>query len=154
MSLKEYRKKRDFVKTPEPSGEEARDAAGRFVYVIQKHAASRLHYDLRLEERGLLASWAVPKEPPHKKGEKRLAVRTEDHPLEYASFQGTIPDGEYGAGKVEIWDEGTYVPLEMTSDKRIIEIRGRRLTGRYALIRLKPREGEKSENWLFFKMDG
>jgi bifunctional non-homologous end joining protein LigD len=153
MSLKEYRKKRDFVKTPEPSGGEARDAAGRLVYVIQKHAASRLHYDLRLEERGLLASWAVPKEPPDKKGEKRLAVRTEDHPLEYASFRGTIPDGEYGAGKVEIWDEGTYVALETTSDKKIIEIRGRRLTGRYALIRLKPRKGEKSENWLFFKMD-
>jgi DNA ligase D-like protein (predicted 3'-phosphoesterase) len=153
MSLKEYAKKRDFTKTPEPAGASRPKAgAGGLVYVIQKHTASHLHYDLRLEENGVLASWAIPKAPPAAKGEKRLAVRTEDHPLGYADFEGVIPEPEYGAGTVEIWDRGTYAAVETTDSKRIVDIRGRRLDGRYALVRIKPRAGEKDVNWLFFKM--
>ena len=153
MSLKEYSRKRDFGKTPEPAGgsKPGTRAAG-LVYVIQKHAASRLHYDLRLEENGVLASWAIPKAPPAAEGEKRLAVRTEDHPLEYADFEGAIPEPEYGAGKVEIWDRGTYTAVESTDSKWVVDIRGRKLIGRYALVRIKPRAGEKDVNWLFFKM--
>lgn len=153
MSLKEYSRKRDFGKTPEPAGgsKPGTRAAG-LVYVIQKHAASRLHYDLRLEENGVLASWAIPKAPPAAEGEKRLAVRTEDHPLEYADFEGAIPEPEYGAGTVELWDRGTYTAVESTDSKRVVDIRGRKITGRYALVRIKPRAGEKDVNWLFFKM--
>jgi bifunctional non-homologous end joining protein LigD len=151
MGLKEYRAKRNFAKTSEPpeSGEKRRD--GGLIYVIQKHDASRLHYDLRLEENGVLTSWAVPKTPPLNEGEKRLAVQTEDHPIDYAGFEGVIPEGEYGAGTVEIWDEGTYEPIEMTAEKKIVNIHGEKLAGRYALIKLKPRGKEKDVNWLFFK---
>jgi DNA ligase D-like protein (predicted 3'-phosphoesterase) len=151
MGLKEYRAKRNFGKTSEPpeSGEKRRD--GGLIYVIQKHDASRLHYDLRLEENGVLTSWAVPKTPPLKEGEKRLAVQTEDHPIDYAGFEGIIPEGEYGAGTVEIWDKGTYEPVEMTAEKKIVNIHGGKLNGRYALIKLKPRGKEKDVNWLFFK---
>jgi DNA ligase D-like protein (predicted 3'-phosphoesterase) len=151
MGLKEYRAKRNFGKTSEPpeSGEKRRD--GGLIYVIQKHDASRLHYDLRLEENGVLTSWAVPKTPPLKEGEKRLAVQTEDHPIDYAGFEGIIPEGEYGAGTVEIWDKGTYEPVEMTAERKIINIHGGKLNGRYALIKLKPRGKEKDVNWLFFK---
>lgn len=154
MSIKEYAKKRDFAKTPEPAGESApKSRAEGLLYVIQKHAASRLHYDLRLEENGVLASWAIPKAPPMTEGEKRLAVRTEDHPLDYADFEGVIPVSEYGAGTVAIWDRGTYAAIETTASKRIVDIRGRKLNGRYALIRIKPRAGEKDVNWLFFRMN-
>ena len=153
MSLKEYAKKRVFAKTPEPAGETVpRDRAEGLLYIIQKHAASRLHYDLRLEENGILASWAIPKTPPATKGEKRLAVRTEDHPLDYADFEGVIPEPEYGAGTVAIWDRGTYSAVETTASKWVIDIRGRKLNGRYALVRIKPRPGEKDVNWLFFRM--
>jgi bifunctional non-homologous end joining protein LigD len=153
MSLKEYAKKRDFGKTPEPAaGARPKSRAKGLVYVIQKHAASRLHYDLRLEENGVLASWAIPKTPPEAEGEKRLAVRTEDHPLDYAGFEGVIPEPEYGAGTVAIWDRGTYAAVEKTDSKRVVDIRGRKLDGRYALVRIKPRAGEKDVNWLFFKM--
>ncbi len=153
MSLKEYARKRDFRQTPEPAGEPgSKGRAEGLIYVIQKHAASRLHYDLRLEEGGVLLSWAIPKTPPLAEGEKRLAVRTEDHPLDYAGFEGVIPEPEYGAGAVEIWDRGTYTAVESTDSKRIVDIRGRRLAGRYALVRIKPRAGEKDVNWLFFKM--
>lgn len=153
MSLKEYAKKRDFGRTPEPAGAESpkRPPEG-LIYVIQKHAASRLHYDLRLEENGVLLSWAIPKMPPLAEGERRLAVRTEDHPIEYADFEGVIPEPEYGAGTVEIWDRGTYAAVEVTNSKRIVDIRGHRLAGRYALVRIKPRAGEKDVNWLFFRM--
>ena len=153
MSLKEYAKKRVFVKTPEPAGETVpRGRAEGLLYIIQKHAASRLHYDLRLEENGVLASWAIPKTPPGAKGEKRLAVRTEDHPLDYGDFEGVIPEPEYGAGTVEIWDRGTYAAVETTASKWVVDIRGRKLNGRYALVRIKPRPGEKDVNWLFFRM--
>ena len=151
MGLKKYREKRDFTKTPEPPETGKKKTDKGLIYVIQKHDASRLHYDLRLEQNGVLASWAVPKIPPLKEGERRLAVQVEDHPIDYAGFEGIIPEGEYGAGTVEIWDKGTYEPVEMTAEKKILDIHGRKLSGRYALIKLKPRGKEKDVNWLFFK---
>ena len=144
MSLDEYRRKRNFQKTTEPKGEEA-GMEGK-IYVIQRHAATHLHFDLRLEMDGVLKSWAVPKEPPVEIGVKRLAVQVEDHPIEYANFEGTIPEGEYGAGTVEIWDKGTYTLIDRKEDKLIVDIEGSRLRGTYVLIRLKDKK-----NWLFFK---
>jgi DNA ligase D-like protein (predicted 3'-phosphoesterase) len=151
MSLKEYEKKRDFRKTLEPRASTAREKQGSLVYVIQKHKASHLHYDLRLEEGGVLKSWAIPKLPPQEEGVRRLAVETEDHPLGYEEFEGVIPEGEYGAGKVEVWDHGTYLPQETDPGKRIIEIKGDILSGRYGLIKLKPKRPE-DKSWLFFKL--
>ena len=139
MSLEEYWRKRNFTKTTAPKGENK-------IYVIQKHAATHLHYDLRLEMDGVLKSWAIPKEPPTTPGIRRLAVEVEDHPVEYANFEGTIPEGEYGAGTVEIWDKGTYRLLERKEDKLIVEINGGRLSGVYVLMRFKDKK-----NWLFFK---
>lgn len=115
-------------------------------YVVQKHAATHLHYDLRLEMDGVLKSWAVPKIPPTETGIRRLAVEVEDHPLEYAGFEGTIPKGEYGAGSVEIWDRGTYTLLERKESKVTVEIHGEKLKGIYYLVRFKDKK-----NWLFFK---
>lgn len=117
------------------------------LYVIQKHDASHLHYDLRLEMDDVLKSWAIPKTPPIEKGIKRLAVQTEDHLIDYACFEGIIPEGTYGAGSVEIWDKGTYKIEEREEDKIVININGRKLEGRYCLIRFK---GQR-KNWLFFK---
>ena len=114
--------------------------------MIQKHAATHLHYDLRLEIDGVLKSWAVPKTPPTRAGIRRLAIAVQDHPLEYASFEGTIPEGEYGAGSVKIWDKGTFTLLERKEDKMVVNIQGERLNGIYYLIRLKD-----GKNWLFFK---
>ena len=116
------------------------------IFVIQKHAARRLHYDLRLEMDGVLKSWAVPKEPPRTPGVKRLAVQVEDHPIEYADFEGIIPEGHYGAGKVEIWDKGSYILKERTDNKIVFELNGEKLKGTYVLLKFK---GDK--NWLFFK---
>jgi len=116
------------------------------IYAIQKHAATRLHYDLRLEMDGVLKSWAVPKEPPVKPGVRRLAVEVEDHPVDYADFEGTIPEREYGAGTVEIWDKGTYKLIDRKESKLIVDINGEKLKGAYVLVRFK---GPK--NWLFFK---
>lgn len=116
------------------------------IYVIQKHKATHLHWDLRLEMDGVLKSWAIPKEPPKKKGIKRLAIQVEDHPIEYAEFEGVIPEGQYGAGKVEIWDRGTYEIEERKRDKIVIHINGKKLKGRYCLIKFKGKN-----NWLFFK---
>ena len=119
----------------------------KLIYVIQKHNASHLHWDLRLEHDGVLKSWAIPKEPPRKKGIKRLAVAVEDHDLGYEKFEGEIAKGEYGAGKVEIWDSGTYT-AEKFDDKHImIDIKGKKLKGAYVLINL---AGQK-KNWLIFK---
>lgn len=145
MSLEDYWKKRDFKKTKEPKGK-LRKSNGR-IYVIQKHDATRLHYDLRLEREGVLKSWAVPKEPPTEKGIKRLAIETEDHPIEYSEFQGMIAEGEYGAGTVETWDRGEYHPEKWEENEIIINIDGKRLKGRYCLIRFKKEE----KSWLFFK---
>ena len=151
MGLKEYREKRNFRRTSEPAGPRAGAAGEGLVYVIQKHRASRLHFDLRLEDGGVLKSWAVPKVPVNKEGVKRLAVQTEDHPLGYEDFEDTIPEPEYGAGTVEVWDRGTYRPLESVPGKLVMEISGRRLAGRFALIRIKAREGGE-KTWLFFKL--
>ena len=150
MSLKNYIQKREFTKTPEPSYSDLKKKQEK-IYVIQKHYASHLHFDLRLEEKGVLKSWALPKLPPSRAGIKRLAIQTEDHPIGYESFEGTIPEGLYGAGKVEIWDKGHYRIIEFSSSKRIIEIFGNKLKGHYALIKLKSND-IKDNNWLFFKM--
>ena len=144
MSLNEYKKKRNFLRTTEPKGVLHPQEGKR--YVIQKHQATRLHYDLRLEMDGVLKSWAVPKTPPTQPNVRRLAVQVEDHPIEYADFEGSIPKGEYGAGTVKIWDKGTYNLLERQEDKLIIHINGNKLNGHYVLIRFKD-----ETNWLFFK---
>ncbi|MGQ9565275.1 MAG: DNA polymerase ligase N-terminal domain-containing protein [Candidatus Bathyarchaeales archaeon] len=147
VSLKNYWRKRNFIRTTEPKGEVKelnQDKEG--IYVIQRHQATHLHWDLRLEMDGVLKSWAVPKEPPVEKGVKRLAVMVEDHPLDYATFEGAIPEGEYGAGTVEIWDKGTYVMIDRKPNKIIFEIKGERLKGTYCLLRFK-----EDKNWLFFK---
>ncbi len=149
MPLEEYNKKRNFEKTPEPKGEESVSKQGN-TFVIQRHHASHLHYDLRLEMDGVLKSWAVPKEPPVKEGIKRLAVQTEDHPLEYASFEGEIARGEYGAGTVEIWDNGSYELEERRKDKILFRLNGNKMKGNFALIRLK----NNPRNWLFFRRKG
>lgn len=157
-SLEEYRGKRDFSRTSEPKGRRRKKSgpAGGGRYAIQKHQARRLHFDLRLELDGVLKSWAVTKGPSLDPAEKRLAVRTEDHPLEYGSFEGTIPEGEYGAGTVMLWDRGTWTPqgdpqegLEKGQLKFSLD--GKRLKGGFALVRLPPRGKEKREHWLLIK---
>ena len=117
------------------------------IYVIQKHKATRLHYDMRLEMDGVLKSWAIPKTPPRKKGIKRLAIQTEDHDMEYADFEGDIEEGVYGAGSVRIWDKGTFEIELREKDKIVVHINGKKLKGRYCLIKFKRQE----KNWLFFK---
>lgn len=117
------------------------------IYVVQRHDASHLHYDLRLERNGVLKSWAVPKEPPTKKGVKKLAIQTEDHPIQYAYFEGTIPEGEYGAGEVRIWDKGTYATEKWGENEIVIHINGEKLSGRYCLIKFK----KQKNAWLLLK---
>ncbi len=146
MPLEEYQKKRDFEISPEPKGN-IENKQGN-IFVIQEHHSSHLHWDLRLEIGGTLKSWAVPKEPPTEKGLKRLAIQVEDHPIEYANFEGTIPEGNYGAGTVAIWDKGTFVLEEMNDSKLVFELGGRHISGRYALIKA-PNMGKNS--WLFFR---
>ncbi|MBD3262224.1 MAG: DNA ligase [Candidatus Altiarchaeales archaeon] len=152
-SLDKYRKRRDFKKTPEPAAEVG--GGGGNIFVVQKHQASRLHYDLRLEVAGVLKSWAVPKGPSLNPGDKRLAVRTEDHPIGYASFEGRIPKGEYGAGKVIVWDRGTFKKLgegdvsdALDEGHLSIALKGEKLMGEFSLVHMKGR-GEK--NWLLMK---
>jgi bifunctional non-homologous end joining protein LigD len=164
MGLRTYRAKRDFTQTPEPSGEGTAREGGHS-FVIQEHHASRLHYDFRLEVDGVLKSWAVPKEPTLDPSVKRLAVEVEDHPLEYGSFHGVIPKGHYGAGKVEIWDKGTYEnkmagkdrPLNMAQSLKKghveVELHGKRLKGAFALIRAGSMRGSGDKpQWLLIKM--
>lgn len=148
MTLEEYKAKRDFSETPEPEGKTKKSGEG-LIYVVQKHQARRLHWDLRLEHEGVLKSWAVPKEPPIEEGVKRLAVAVEDHPVDYAGFEGMIPEDQYGAGTVEIWDRGSYEPEKWRENEIIVNIRGEKLKGRYVLI--KTRFGGKENSWLFFK---
>lgn len=159
MALSEYQKKRDFSRTPEPAGAAVQAApAGALSFVVQKHAARRLHYDFRLELDGVLKSWAVPKGPSADPAEKRLAVHVEDHPLEYGGFEGVIPAGNYGAGASMIWDRGTWTPLD--PDPRAayakgalkFELHGEKLHGRWALVRMTgKRAGRDRENWLLIK---
>jgi len=120
----------------------------RPVYVIQEHHATRLHWDLRFEIDDTLKSWALPKNPPQEEGEKRLAVSVPDHPIEYALFEGEIPEGNYGAGEVKIWDKGTFELESKNPKKLIVDIKGNKLKGRYCLLHFKPKE----KNWLFFKI--
>jgi DNA ligase D-like protein (predicted 3'-phosphoesterase) len=155
MSLDKYLEKRDFKKTPEPPPKPVeKRKTDEPIYVIQKHDATHLHYDLRLEFDGVLKSWAIPKEPPLKPGIKRLAVQTEDHPIEYAAYEGIIPEGEYGAGTVELWDQGSFTLIKRTDEKIEVNINGKKLNGGYILIKLKPKEDQKDINWLFFKTKG
>jgi bifunctional non-homologous end joining protein LigD len=158
--LQEYRRKRDFKKTAEPSGKgKARKSkAPGGLYVIQKHAATRLHYDFRLEHNGVLWSWAVTRGPSLDPSEKRLAVHVEDHPLDYGDFEGAIPKGEYGGGSVIVWDNGEWMPegdpeAGMKKGHIDFELKGNKLNGRWHLVRLKPRRGEKRDNWLLIKSD-
>src|SRR5690606_3223003 len=149
--------KRDFAKTPEPAGKEARSPGGN-LFIVQKHDATRLHWDFRLEVDGVLKSWAVTRGPSADPDDKRLAVRTEDHPLSYAEFEGIIPKGEYGGGTVMLWDRGTWEPVEGKSAKDIekghlhFRLAGERMKGEWLLVRMKPRPGEKRENWLLRKI--
>lgn len=120
------------------------------IFVIQKHHASHLHYDFRIEKDDVLKSWAIPKEPPAIEGVRRLAIQVEDHGLDYANFEGEIKEGLYGAGIVKIWDKGHYILKEHSSHKFIFELKGKRLKGDYCIIKLKP-DLPKDKNWLFFK---
>jgi bifunctional non-homologous end joining protein LigD len=155
--LAEYNRKRDFKKTAEPSGKIAHSAQGNR-FIVQKHAATRLHWDFRLEVDGVLKSWAVTKGPSPDPEIKRLAVQTEDHPLAYAEFEGMIPRGEYGGGSVMLWDKGTWQPVEGKSEKDLEKghlhfvLHGQRMKGEWLLIRLKRRPGEKRDNWLLRKL--
>ncbi|HVL88487.1 MAG TPA: non-homologous end-joining DNA ligase [Candidatus Thermoplasmatota archaeon] len=144
-----YRAMREFRKTPEPAGARAkgRRADGRPAFVIQEHHARSLHWDLRLERDGVLVSWAVPKGIPLDKERNNLAVQTEDHPMQYRTFEGTIPEGQYGAGPVTIWDEGTYEPVAWEKDKVKFVLHGRRVSGRYVLFRT------RGKNWMIHRMD-
>lgn len=155
MSLRTYARKRDFTRTAEPRGRKrAEKAASALRFVIQKHDASRLHYDFRLELGGTLKSWAVPKGVPFKRGEKRLAVQVEDHPLEYAGFEGVIPKGQYGGGTVIVWDTGTYESLggnpqkDLTAGKLHFALHGKKVKGEWTLVRIKHADANE---WLLIK---
>ncbi len=155
--LKKYRSMRSFRETPEPAGGKPRQGK-QPIFVIQKHQASRLHYDFRLEMEGVLKSWAVPKGPSYDPAVKRLAMMTEDHPYDYASFEGVIPDGNYGAGNVMIWDQGTWEFIEPGNDpvkalkqgKLAFKLYGKKMFGEWALVRIKGRSPSGNE-WLLLK---
>ncbi len=157
MSLKEYQAKRNFRRTTEPSSSSPKKVAGRQAFVVQKHDATRLHYDFRLEMDGVLKSWAVPKGFPTTHGDRRLAVEVEDHPIDYAQFEGTIPAGNYGAGTVMVWDFGSYEvsggePLQSLKNGKLhLTLRGKKLKGEWTLVRMRPREHEDKPQWLLLK---
>jgi bifunctional non-homologous end joining protein LigD len=158
VPLEEYRRKRDFAATPEPAGGETAGGAEarQLRFVVHKHAARALHYDVRLEIGGAYASWAVPKGPSLDPAERRLAVHVEDHPIEYGSFEGTIPAGEYGGGTVMVWDRGNFAPIgdpvaAVAAGQLKLVLDGAKLRGGFALVRMKPRPGETRENWLLIK---
>lgn len=162
MSTSEYRSKRDFRRTSEPQGSLERDASQQPLFVIQRHDASRTHYDFRIKAGGVLKSWAVPKGPSMDPREKRLAIPTEDHPVEYADFEGVIPKGEYGAGTVLIWDRGSYRNITENSGEieptvaaleaghLLIELDGHKISGGYVLHRTGSGD---SARWLLIKLD-
>src|SRR6187401_1334586 len=160
MGLEQYKAKRDLKRTPEPGGARNKRNKDPLIFVVQRHKASHLHYDFRLEMRGVLKSWAVPKGPSMAPTDKRLAMMVEDHPYDYKDFAGIIPEGNYGAGIVEVWDHGTYEPLELPEGKdpetflmhmlhkgsiKII-LKGRKLKGEFALVRMKD-----ERSWLLIK---
>src|SRR6202162_510039 len=159
MPLNEYRKKRDFKISPEPSGEKTAPQAPKssLIYVIQKHRASQLHYDFRLEFRGTLLSWAIPKGPSLDPSVKRLAMRVEDHPVEYASFEGVIPQGEYGGGTVMVWDQGTWTPespdVAAALEKGDLKftLHGKKLKGSWVLVRTRGYGRSSDRSWLLIK---
>lgn len=162
MSLTTYKKKRSFTDTPEPEGAKKQGAPKELSFVIQRHKASRLHYDFRLEMEGVLKSWAVPKGPSMNPGDKRLAMMVEDHPYDYKDFTGIIPEGNYGAGIVEIWDKGTFTGVnpehENINEKQLLKslkdgnlkfaLKGKKLKGEFALVKLKNSE---DNSWLLIK---
>ena len=156
-SLADYNRKRDFKRTAEPAGKVEKGSGHRFI--VQKHDATRLHYDFRLEMDGVLKSWAVTRGPSLDPEDKRLAVRTEDHPISYAEFEGTIPEGEYGGGTVMLWDKGTWAPIDGKSERDLdkghlhFTLDGERMKGEWLLVRMKPKPGERHENWLLRKID-
>ena len=157
LDIETYNAKRDFAKTKEPKGRKLKGKGDSFV--VQKHDASRLHWDLRLELDGVLKSWAVPKGPSLDPDDKRLAMRTEDHPLDYGTFEGTIPKGEYGGGTVMLWDQGRWVPEPGKDPSKTIEeghlhfsLEGERMKGEWVMFRLKPKPGEKAESWMLKKV--
>jgi bifunctional non-homologous end joining protein LigD len=160
MNLNEYWTKRRFDATPEPRGlgPEERNPKGALIFVVQKHLASRLHYDFRLEWRGVLLSWAVPKGPSLDPAVKRLAMRTEDHPIEYADFEGVIPAGQYGGGTVMVWDRGTWEPDEPDVDASLLKgeikftLRGTKLRGSWVLVRTRGfGKSPPESSWLLIK---
>src|SRR5688500_16158001 len=156
-SLSTYWKKRDFAVTSEPRGEVARTGK-QLSFVVQKHAATRLHYDFRLELEGTLKSWAVPKGPSFDPRVRRMAVATEDHPMSYAGFEGVIPKGQYGAGTVIVWDRGTWEPVGDPSEgyrkgKLKFDLHGEKLRGRWNLVKMRGRPDERQETWLLIKED-
>ncbi len=151
-SLNTYRQKRDFSRTSEPAGVVSDESGFRFV--IHKHAATADHYDLRLELDGVLKSWAVPKGPSLNPADKRYAVQTEDHPLDYIDFEGVIPEGEYGGGPMIVWDTGEWAPMgDMDAGLKKGDFKfrlyGQKVTGGFVLVRMKPKPGDKKTNWLF-----
>ena len=156
MALEEYRKKRRFGVTPEPKGKVPRRRVKKLAYVIQKHRATALHYDFRLEWNGVMLSWAVPKGPSLDPAVKRLAMQVEDHPLEYNKFEGIIPEGEYGGGTVMIWDKGTWTPESEDVDAALkkgelkLRLDGEKLKGSWVLVRTRGR-GESKPSWLLIK---
>ena len=147
QGLDEYDRKRDFDRTPEPAGEATGSDGGAPRFVIQQHDATRLHWDLRLEHDGVLLSWALPRGLPWDPERNHLAVHTEDHPLEYLTFEGHIPEGGYGAGDMTVWDAGTYEPEKVTDTKLTVVLHGERSEGRYALFRTRGRD------WMIHRMD-
>jgi bifunctional non-homologous end joining protein LigD len=158
--LETYNRKRDFAKTAEPPGTVGAKHSGPALFMVQKHDATRLHYDLRLEMDGVMKSWAVTRGPSLNPDDKRLAVRTEDHPMSYASFEGTIPKGEYGGGTVMLWDWGSWTPDPRKDPRKTIEeghlhftLDGHRMKGEWIMFRLKPRPGDRTENWILRKVN-
>src|SRR4026209_1431608 len=155
--LQRYRGKRNFRKSPEPAGHPGhRPPADGPIYVVQKHAATRLHYDFRLELDGTLKSWAVPKGPSLDPADKRMAVQLEDHPLAHATFEGVFPSGQYGAGAVIVWDRGMWIPdgdprEGYRQGKLKFELQGEKLQGRWTLVRMRGRGNERQEPWLLIK---
>jgi bifunctional non-homologous end joining protein LigD len=158
MALAEYKRKRDFAKTAEPKGGKPPPKAvrGASRFLIQKHDARRLHYDFRLQMEGVLKSWAIPKGLPWKKGEKHLAVEVEDHPIEYETFEGVIPEGNYGGGSVMVWDRGAYYvygeqPAKALREGKLhLALDGKKAKGEWTLVRIRGRDGEKNQ-WLILK---